>query len=159
LARLQNKKRSAAEFNAFTDQPTYSKRFKKKEFTLPTDADIKNYKWQAPHLFPKELWNTIGYNPDKKEDPNAPKKKLAINNNIVDKLARFDDDADDVPDVENDDEEVNPDDDEAEEAEPQDDDFEEDEDDGDDYNAEQYFDGGDEDYDEGGGEEYGDDGY
>ncbi|KAK4542558.1 hypothetical protein LTR36_006606 [Oleoguttula mirabilis] len=150
-------KRTAADFNAFEDQPTYGKKYGPKEFRLP---DLTKVKFAAPYLFPREIWETIGYNPDADpDDPNAPpKKKLMLSKKTTfDKLARFDDDdekgAGDATD--DDDGEDKDDDDEADGDGPQDDDFDEDdEDDGDDYNAEQYFDGGDEDVEEAGGDEY-----
>ncbi|KAH9845644.1 DNA-directed RNA polymerase III subunit RPC7-like [Teratosphaeria destructans] len=153
-------KRSAAEFNAFEDQETYGKKFQKTEWN--GGPDLTKHKFAQPHLFPKDLWTTIGYNPA--ADPaqaNRRKKLTLARPSIVDKLARFDDDAADHDDVEGEeDEAVGAGEDEDGEAadELQDDDFEEDEDDGnDDYNAEQYFDGGDDDFEEGGGgvEEYG----
>ncbi|KAK5128466.1 hypothetical protein LTR85_003134 [Meristemomyces frigidus] len=164
LRALCGTKRSAADFNPFEDQPTYGKKYEPKEFKLP---DPKKRKWAAPYLFPRELWDTIGYDPDADpNDPNAPKKKLVLmsKKTNLDKLARFDDDADEKgvtgDGADDDDGEGKDDDDEAEPEGPQDDDFEEDEDDeGDDYNAEQYFDGGEEDFEEAGGDEYaGDDG-
>lgn len=164
LDQIRGIKRSAADFNAFEDQETYGKKFEKKPFKF---ADFTKYKWQAPHLFPKELWSTMGYNPDAVEDPSAPKKKLALNNTIMDKLARFDEDAEErgIADGEakdgDDDAEGGDEDEEAEPEGPQDDDFDEDdEDEGDDYNAEQYFEGGEEDVEDGGPDDYaGDDGY
>ncbi|GAB1736398.1 hypothetical protein D0862_03213 [Hortaea werneckii] len=157
-------KRSAAEFNPFEDQPTYGKKYERKEFKLP---DIRKHKFATPQMFPKELWTTIGYDPARDGEGGeggGPKKKLMLSKKTgLDKLARFDEDADEKGAGGGDDDEgeegkENEDDEEPEG--PQDDDFEEDEDDdNDDYNAEQYFDGGEEDYEEAGGDEYGGDDY
>lgn len=149
-------KRSAAEFDPFEDQPTYAKKYQKTEFRLP---DIRKHKFAAPHLLPKELWPTIGYNP-KGEVEGAPKKKLILSKKSgLDKLARFDEDAEEkgAGGADDDDDAAKGDDEDAEEPDgPEDDDFEEDEDDdNDDYNAEQYFDDGEEDFEEAGGDEYG----
>ncbi|EMC92840.1 hypothetical protein BAUCODRAFT_264092 [Baudoinia panamericana UAMH 10762] len=157
-------KRTAADFDPFEEQSTYGKKYERKTFRL---ADPKKRKWQAPHLFPKELWETIGYNPDASEDEQPARKKLVLNRRTnLDKLARFDEDAEErgVNGEANEDAEDEANDDEDEENRPQglrDDVFDEDEDDdADDYNAEQYFDDGADDYDEAGGDEYGaDDGY
>ncbi|KAK3068639.1 DNA-directed RNA polymerase III subunit C31 [Teratosphaeriaceae sp. CCFEE 6253] len=146
-------KRTAADFNAFEDQQTYGKKYEKKPFRL---ADPKKRKWQAPHLFPKDLWETIGYNPDANEDEQAPRKKIVLNSKAtLDKLARFDEDAEAGGAKDDDDDEhVNAEEDADAEAEaPKDDDFsEDDDDDGNDYNAEQYFDDGEDDHEEGGDE-------
>jgi len=143
-------KRTAADFNVFEDQQTYNKKYEKKPFRL---ADPKKRKWQAPHLFPKELWEHIGYNPDASEDEQAPRKKIVLNKTL-DKLARFDDDAETGGKDDDADEEVNADEDADPDVEaPRDDDFSEDEDDdGNDYNAEQYFDDGEDDHEEAGDE-------
>jgi len=156
-------KRTAAEFNPFEDQQTYGKKFERKPFRL---ADPKKRKWQAPHLFPTELWAHIGYNPDAGEDE-QPRKKIVLNRSTnLDKLAKFDEDADGGVNGEAEDAEEEPQLDEDAEADveaPRDDDFSEDEDDdANDYNAEQYFDAGEEEDNEGGGDEYGgagDEGY
>jgi len=164
LKSLCGTKRSAAEFNPFEDQPTYGKKYERKEFRLP---DIRKHKFAAPHLFPKELWATIGYNPNAEggEVAGGVKKKLMLSKKTnLDKLARFDEDAEQGAAAGGDDDESaeNRNEEDADEPEgPRDDDFDEDEDDdGDDYNAEQYFDGGEDDYEDAGGDEYaGDDGY
>ena len=157
-------KRTAAEYNPFEAQQTYRQQYEPTPFRL---ADPKKRKWQAPQFFPKELWEHIGYDPDAGEDQ-GPRKKIVLNKSAhLDKLAKFDEDAEergvngDADDAEN--EERIDEDAEADLEAPRDDDFEEDEDDdANDYNAEQYFDAGeDEDYD-GGGDEYGgggEDGY
>jgi len=156
-------KRSAAEFNPFEDQPTYGKKYERKEFKLP---DIRKHKFATPQMFPKELWTTIGYDPARDGEGGeggGPKKKLMLSKKTgLDKLARFDEDADEKGAGGDDDEgeEGKENEDDEEPEGPQDDDFEEDEDDdNDDYNAEQYFDGGEEDYEEAGGDEYGGDDY
>ena len=156
-------KRTAADFNAFEDQPTYGKKYQKPEFKLP---DLKKHKFAAPQLFPKELWETIGYNPDDGDDPDAyAKKKLVLNKKtVIDKLARFDEDADEgVADAggDDDDGEAKEDGEDGEDDGLKDDDFDEDDDDdANDYNGEQYFDDGEEDREETGGDEFaGDDGY
>jgi DNA-directed RNA polymerase III subunit RPC7 len=150
---------AAADFNAFEDQPTYGRKFARREFRFP---DLKKHKFAAPQLFPKELWATIGYDPN--ADPDSlPKRKLGLaKKGVVDRLARFDEDNADGAGAEEEEEVIQ----EAEDEEgleaPQDDDFEEDEeDDNNDYNAEQYFDGGEDDFEEGGDEGggYGEDGY
>ncbi|KAK3679161.1 DNA-directed RNA polymerase III subunit C31 [Recurvomyces mirabilis] len=157
-------KKTAATFNAFEDQQTYAKKYERKPFRLP---DPKKRKWAAPHLFPKELWEHIGYNPDAGDDDGqGARKKIVLNQRTtLDKLARFDEDGDggDAADDDPAEDEVN-----AEEAgdgdveAPHDDDFDEDDDDdANDYNAEQYFDDGEDDHEEG-GDEYGgggDEGY
>ncbi|KAK5732867.1 DNA-directed RNA polymerase III subunit C31 [Elasticomyces elasticus] len=149
-------KRTAAEFDPFEDQQTYGKKYERRPFRL---ADPKKRKWQAPHLFPKELWEHIGYNPDAGEDEQQPRKKIVLNKKAtLDKLAKFDEDTEGGANAEDAEEEaVNADEDDADVEAPRDDDFDEDEDDdANDYNAEQYFDDGEDDHDEpGGGDEGG----
>ncbi|KAK1066552.1 DNA-directed RNA polymerase III subunit C31 [Friedmanniomyces endolithicus] len=149
-------KRTAAEFNPFEDQQTYGKKYERRPFRL---ADPKKRKWQAPHLFPRELWEHIGYDPEAGEDEQQPRKKIVLNKKSnLDKLARFDDDAEGGAGAEEAEEEVVVADDDGEEdvEPPRDDDFSEDEDDdANDYNAEQYFDDGEDDHDEGGGDDGG----
>ncbi|KAK0263620.1 DNA-directed RNA polymerase III subunit C31 [Friedmanniomyces endolithicus] len=149
-------KRTAAEFNPFEDQQTYGKKYERRPFRL---ADPKKRKWQAPHLFPRELWGHIGYDPEAGEDEQQPRKKIVLNKKSnLDKLARFDDDAERGAGAEEAEEElVVADEDGEEDVEPpRDDDFSEDEDDdANDYNAEQYFDDGEDDHDEGGGDDGG----
>ncbi|KAK1813706.1 DNA-directed RNA polymerase III subunit C31 [Friedmanniomyces endolithicus] len=149
-------KRTAAEFNPFEDQQTYGKKYERRPFRL---ADPKKRKWQAPHLFPRELWGHIGYDPEAGEDEQQPRKKIVLNKKSnLDKLARFDDDAEGGAGVEEAEEEVVVADEDGEEdvEPPRDDDFSEDEDDdANDYNAEQYFDDGEDDHDEGGGDDGG----
>jgi len=152
-------KRTAAEFNPFEDQQTYGKKYERRPFRL---ADPKKRKWQAPQLFPRELWEHIGFDPEAGEDEQQPRKKIVLNKKSnVDKLARFDDDAEGGADAaEEAEEEVVVGDEEGEEdvEPPRDDDFSEDEDDdANDYNAEQYFDDGEDDHDEGGGDDGGGD--
>jgi DNA-directed RNA polymerase III subunit RPC7 len=153
--------RTAADFDPFEGQQTYGKKYERKAFRL---ADPKKRKWQAPHLFPKELWDTIGYNPAASEEE-QPRKKIVLNKRAtLDKLAKFDDDAEEGANGAADEdanEALDPDDDADEVEDVRDDEFEDDEDDRDDYNAEQYFDGGEDDYEDGGGDDYGggDDGY
>jgi DNA-directed RNA polymerase III subunit RPC7 len=149
-------KRTAADFDPFTGQQTYAKKYERKPFRL---ADPKKRKWQAPHLFPKELWEIIGYNPNA-GDNEQPRKKIVLNKRTnLDKLARFDDDAEEgVNGVDEEPEDViNPEDDAEDVEAPRDDDFEDEEEDDDknDYNAEKYFDDGEDDYEDGGGDEYG----
>lgn len=155
----ESRKRSAADFDPFESQDTYGKRFEKnKDFRTP---NLKKHKL-LKDFQPKEMWEVIGVTDE--DDPNQPKKKLALSTKKnLDKLAKFDDDVEDrggVADA-NDDEDEAPVDEDADEGVevPRDDDFKEDADDvDDDYNAEQYFDAGDQDFDDGGGgNEYGDD--
>lgn len=149
-------KRTAAEFNPFEDQQTYGKKYERRPFRL---ADPKKRKWQAPQLFPRELWEHIGYDPEAGEDEQQPRKKIVLNKKSnLDKLARFDDDAEGGAGAEEAEEEVVVADEDGEEdvEPPRDDDFSEDEDDdANDYNAEQYFDDGEDDHDEGGGDDGG----
>ncbi|KAK0363442.1 DNA-directed RNA polymerase III subunit C31 [Friedmanniomyces endolithicus] len=149
-------KRTAAEFNPFEDQQTYGKKYERRPFRL---ADPKKRKWQAPHFFPRELWAHIGYDPVAGEDEQQPRKRIVLNKKSnLDKLARFDDDAEGGAGAEEAEEEVVVADEDGEEdvEPPRDDDFSEDEDDdANDYNAEQYFDDGEDDHDEGGGDDGG----
>ncbi|GAB7350618.1 hypothetical protein MBLNU459_g1184t1 [Dothideomycetes sp. NU459] len=145
----------AAHFDPFEGQQTYTQRFMRKKNTLPrlsTRPFVKEF-------FPRELWATIAPN-----DASSIKKSLHISTRTkLDKfnVADYDDEAEndpDNPDGDDDNADENKDDEDKEDEEDPDQFDEDDEDDGDDYNAEQYFDGGDDegDYDEGGG---GDDDY
>ncbi|TKA51160.1 hypothetical protein B0A55_12720, partial [Friedmanniomyces simplex] len=91
-------KRTAAEFNPFEDQQTYGKKYEPRPFRL---ADPKKRKWQAPRLFPRELWGVIGFDgdadPDAGEGEGQPvRKKIVLNRRVnLDRLARFDEDGED----------------------------------------------------------------
>lgn len=120
--------------------------------------------------FPKELWRAIGVAEDDNADGPARKKRFTLS--TKDKLARFDERTDENGVAakareqngghheENDDRLSELDKDEDAVSVQQDDDFEDDEDEmGNDYNAEQYFDGGEDDYEDAGGDEGGDEGF
>jgi DNA-directed RNA polymerase III subunit RPC7 len=116
-------------------------------------------------FFPKELHSAIGADDTALDADGRPVKRQRklglVKASVSDRLAKFDEGAEDVnanADSENED-------DEPEEGEDEDRDLDREadevdfEDDDDDYNAEQYFDGGEEDYDEGGGDGGGEDIY
>ncbi|KAF3395845.1 hypothetical protein F1880_006799 [Penicillium rolfsii] len=156
------KKGSAARanFDPFHGMPSYSGRYQKKRRTLPKVANIgREYETR---YFPRELWPTIMPN----FRPNASIDGFHAQTALSGMKRGFEDDEDEEDDAAKrratgaDEDEGEGDVDEGEllegdeEAEEEivDDDFEDDEDDmGGDYNAEQYFDGGD--------DEFGDDGF
>ncbi|GLI81043.1 DNA-directed RNA polymerase III subunit C31 [Penicillium ochrochloron] len=156
------KKGSAARanFDPFHGMPSYSGRYQKKRRTLPKIANIgREYETR---YFPRELWPTIMPN----FRPNASIDGFHAQTALAGMKRGFEDDEDEEDDTAKrrtagaDEDEGEGDADEGEllegdeEAEEEivDDDFEDDEDDmGGDYNAEQYFDGGD--------DEFGDDGF
>jgi DNA-directed RNA polymerase III subunit RPC7 len=125
---------------------------------------------EEKRFFPPELWDIIGSSPaivstdaiDEDGRPAKQRKLGLVRKSVMDRLAKFDEGADEAnAGSEDEDDDVNGEDEEGEDfgRDPGDDVFEEDEwDEGDDYNAELYFDAGDEDFEEGGGEDYGDEG-
>ncbi|CAD0013672.1 unnamed protein product [Aureobasidium pullulans] len=139
-----------AHYDPFESMPTYSQRYTKRKNTLPRLSGrpfVKSY-------FPEELWAVI--------EPGSvgvqgQRKMLSLSTRT--KLDKFDVDGEDEDEegeegVEDGDKVDGVEDEDKEEEDP--DQFdEEDEDDNDDYNAEQYFDGGDDDEmgDEGGGDD------
>ncbi|WPH02852.1 Hypothetical protein R9X50_00572000 [Acrodontium crateriforme] len=153
----RGEKRSAADFDAFNDQPTYGKRFEAKEFKM---SDPKKLKFANPAILPRELWDTFGITEADVNGGNAhSERKIFLGNSIKDKLAKFDDDADEDDEAQEDEAGEGGDDEEAEDEQQQETDFEDAEDENDDYNAEQYFSDGDGDgEDAGDGDGYGDDG-
>lgn len=119
------------------------------------------YFFTVKELLPRELWDIVS-DGEEDDDETAPpvKKNLDfLKKKRLDKLARFDDnaDADGAADVDADDADEREADDEDQVEIPEDDDFSEDDDDlGNDYNAEKYFDdgdGADDDGDDAGGDE------
>ncbi|KAJ5287232.1 hypothetical protein N7478_002918 [Penicillium angulare] len=158
------KKGSAARvnFDSFTGMPTFSGRYQKKRRTIPRIDTNGNQHEFALKFFPRELWQTIqpsyrpdagidGWKPgmatsgvkrgfeDEEDEGEDSNKKRATGGGD-------DDEGDDADDGELLDEE------EGQEEWEEDDNYEDDEDElGGDYNAEQYFDGGD--------DEFGDDGF
>jgi DNA-directed RNA polymerase III subunit RPC7 len=157
------KKGSAARtnFDPFHGMPSYSGRYQKKRRTLPKIANIgREYETR---YFPRELWPTImpNFRPNASIDGFHAQTALSgMKRGFEDDEDEEDDDAakrratgadEDEGEGDADEGELLEGDEEAEE-EIVDDDFEDDEDDmGGDYNAEQYFDGGD--------DEFGDDGF
>ncbi|USW55332.1 Putative DNA-directed RNA polymerase III, subunit Rpc31 [Septoria linicola] len=144
-------KRDAAEFNAFEDVPTYGNKRVKKAGGMPNLKKLPIVK----SLLPRELMDLVSDDEEDETNEAAPKKNLNfLKKKKIDKLARFDDDADEGADKDDDDElKENEDGGEDEVEELVDDEFSEDDDDlGNDYNAEQYFDNGDDMEDEGDGE-------
>ncbi|KAJ5689079.1 hypothetical protein N7462_003471 [Penicillium macrosclerotiorum] len=163
------KKGSAARvnFDPFHGMPSYSGRYQKKRRTIPKIANIgRNYVSPGPEetrFWPRELWPIIMPN----FRPGASIDGFQTNMAIAGMKRGFEDDEDDAEeeaakkratggdddegDAEVDEGELLEGDEDAEE-EIIDDDFEDDEEElGGDYNAEQYFDGGD--------DEFGDDGF
>ncbi|TIA48349.1 hypothetical protein D6C77_09944 [Aureobasidium pullulans] len=139
-----------AHYDPFESMPTYSQRYTKRKNTLPRLSGrpfVKSY-------FPEELWAVI--------EPGSvgvqgQRKMLSLSTRT--KLDKFDVDGEDEDeegeDGGEDGDKVDGVEDEDKEEEDPDQFDEEDEDDNDDYNAEQYFDGGDDDEmgDEGGGDD------
>lgn len=153
-------KRDPAEFNAFEDVATFSnKRTKLNEgwpdmtkvplggsFVL---TSILRKTWPliltaVKELIPEELWDIYGDQAEDGDGTTAPKKSLDfLKKKRLDRLAKFDENADTVPAGDDDSDNEAADDEDQVEL-PQDDDFSEDDDDlGNDYNAEKYFDDGD----------------
>ena len=155
VEKMRGEKRSAAEFDAFSDQPTYGKRFEPKEFRM---ADPKKIKFADPKILPRELRATFGIGEDG-DDPSQTNRKIFLGNSIKDKLAKFDDTVDDVEEGQEEDVGEADEDEDGEDEQQQETDFEDAEDENDDYNAEQYFSDGSGDGDDGGDDGYGDDGY
>jgi len=186
---IQNAENRKAAFNAFEDQPTHGRKTKRvladdEEYDdydelfagVPDPPSRKKHKYAAPWLLPKELWAHIGYHPEDGGDGQGG-RKLALPGMFglgkkKKKKTRFEmaveeleaeekkKEGGDGGEDEEEDEGGEKEDDDAASEGLKDDDFEEDEyDDNDDYNAEQYFDGGDEDFEDGGGAEDYDDGY
>ncbi|KAJ5177019.1 uncharacterized protein N7482_002896 [Penicillium canariense] len=149
-----------ANFDPFHGMPSYSGRYQKKRRTLPKVANIgREYETR---FFPRELWQIIMPN----FRPNASIDGYPTQMATTGMKRGFEDDEDEEDEAAKrratggDEEEGEADVDEGElldgdedpEEEIVDDDFEDDEDElGGDYNAEQYFDGGD--------DEFGDDGF
>ncbi|KEQ69851.1 hypothetical protein M436DRAFT_54874 [Aureobasidium namibiae CBS 147.97] len=118
-----------AHYDPFESMPTYSQRYTKKKNTLPKLSSRPFVK----SFFPEELWAIV------EPGSTAGVTKKSLNLSTRTRLDRFDADIEDEEDEEDPDQ------------------FDEDdEDDNDDYNAEQYFDGGDDD--EFGGDDGGGDG-
>ncbi|KAL4919478.1 DNA-directed RNA polymerase III, subunit Rpc31 [Aspergillus aurantiobrunneus] len=152
---------SKANFDPFNGMPSYSGKYQKKKRLVPK-LQGRPY---VMKFFPRELWTTIqpnykpdglldGYIPqtlhtgtkrgfeDDEEDDEALKRQRRLMHGDEDEGGENEDVEGDILEADED----------QEEEEIVDDDFEEDEDEmGGDYNAEQYFDGGD--------DEYGDDGF
>lgn len=172
---MRGEKRSAAEFDAFNDQPTYGKRFEAKEFKMSDPkkcqyldsqfsvsfSNVIVVKFADPSILPRELWDTFGITEADMNGGNAhSERKIFLGNSIKDKLAKFDDDADDDEEAQEDEVGEAGDDEEPDDEQQQETDFEDAEDENDDYNAEQYFsDGSGDGEDAGDGDGYGDDGY
>lgn len=144
-----------AHYDPFESMPTYSQRYTKKKNTLPKLSSRPFVK----SFFPEELWAIIEPGSVAGEQGQQQQKKR-LNLSTRTRLDRFDVDVEDEEDAEGDDAEdgdkAEGQEDEDKEEEDPDQFDEDDEDDNDDYNAEQYFDGGDDD--EFGGDDGGGDG-
>ncbi|KAJ5626827.1 hypothetical protein N7528_004254 [Penicillium herquei] len=158
------KKGSAARvnFDPFTGMPSYSGRYQKKRRTIPRiDPSGRQHEYEMK-FFPRELWQTIqpSFRPDASLEGFRPMMatgglKRGFEDDEEDdgeesaKKREAGDDDEGEGDVDDGDA---LDDEEGREEWEEENDFEDDEDEmGGDYNAEQYFDGGD--------DEYGDDGF
>ncbi|BDD62120.1 hypothetical protein MPDQ_000686 [Monascus purpureus] len=146
--------KAKAQIDPFHSMPTYSGRYQRKRRTAPNMTG-------RPFIlrfFPQQLWKVIqpSYNPDAALDGYAPQaKRTWIKRGFEEdeeekeeqptKRRRGGEDEDEED--RGDEEEAGLEEDEEREEEIVDDDFEDDEDEmGGDYNAEQYFDGGDDEY-------------
>lgn len=185
---ILNAENRKATFNAFEDQATYGRKSKRAAaddeayddyddlFAGVSDPPSrKKHKYAAPWLLPKELWKHIGYHPEDGGDgqggrklalpgfdASGKKKTKSRFEKAVEELEAEEKKREGGDEGEDDDEDEGrgKEDEDAASEGLKDDDFEEDEyDDNDDYNAEQYFDGGEDDFEDGGGGEDYDDGY
>jgi DNA-directed RNA polymerase III subunit RPC7 len=140
-----------AHYDPFESMPTYSQRYTKKKNTLPKLSSRPFVK----SFFPEELWAIV-----EPGSAGVQQQKKTLNLSTRTRLDRFEADIDEEEDGEGEDgadeDKVEGAEDEDKEEEDPDQFDEDDEDDNDDYNAEQYFDGGDDD--EFGGEDGGGDG-
>ncbi|QKX60952.1 uncharacterized protein TRUGW13939_08098 [Talaromyces rugulosus] len=144
-----------AQFDPFHGMESYSTRYQKRKRTIPNISD-REY---IVNFFPREMWPIVqpNYRPDKSNAAFGVRQRFGQIED--DEEAEEENDEEGQPSKrqkgENDDDEADDEDNEDDEA-LQDDDFSEDDDEmGGDYNAEQYFDGGD---DEGDGDGFGDGG-